>query len=108
AALSQQSGGGDSAAAGGMALRLNDVAEVRQGYKEREAIIRIDGREAVEMAIYKEGDANTVSTADALEPKLKDIREKLPADIELTTIEDQSVFIRHAIRDVKVDGVTGG
>ena len=108
AALAQQNGGSSSAAAGGMALRLKDVAEVRQGYKEREAIIRIDGREAVEMAIYKEGDANTVSTADALEAKLKDIREKLPADIEVTTIEDQSVFIRNAIHDVKVDGVIGG
>ena len=108
AALSQQSSGSDSAAGGGMALRLKDVAEVRQGYKEREAIIRLDGREAVEMAIYKEGDANTVSTADALEIKLKAIRDKLPADIEVTTIEDQSVFIRNAIRDVKVDGVIGG
>ncbi|MEO5962235.1 MAG: efflux RND transporter permease subunit, partial [Thermomonas sp.] len=108
AALSQQNSGSSSAAAGGMALRLKDVAEVRQGYKEREAIIRIDGREAVEMAIYKEGDANTVSTADALEAKLKDIREKLPPDIEVTTIEDQSVFIRNAIHDVKVDGVIGG
>ncbi len=81
AALSQQGSASDSAA-GGMALRLKDVAEVRQGYKEREAIIRIDGREAVEMAIYKEGDANTVSTADALETKLADIRAKLPPDIE--------------------------
>ena len=109
AALSQQSSGSsNSAVAGGMALRLKDVAEVRQGYKEREAIIRLDGREAVEMAIYKEGDANTVSTADALEAKLKDIREKLPGDIELTTIEDQSVFIRNAISDVKMDAVIGG
>ncbi len=107
AALSQPSSS-SSAAAGGMALRLKDVAEIRQGYKEREAIIRLDGREAVEMAIYKEGDANTVSTADALETKLKDIRDKLPADIELTTIEDQSVFIRNAIGDVKLDAVIGG
>ncbi|WP_330946071.1 efflux RND transporter permease subunit [Thermomonas sp. LB-4] len=104
AALSQ---GGDTQA-GTSPLRLRDVATVRQGYKEREAIIRLNGREAVELAIYKEGDANTVSTADALEAKLKAIREKLPADIELTTIEDQSIFIRNAIRDVKVDGVIGG
>ncbi len=104
AALSQ--GGG--AQAGTSPLRLRDVATVRQGYKEREAIIRLGGREAVELAIYKEGDANTVSTADALDARLKTIREKLPADIELTTIEDQSVFIRNAIHDVKVDGVIGG
>ena len=107
AALSQGNSG-SNAAGGGMALRLKDVAEVRQGYKEREAIIRLDGREAVELAIYKEGDANTVSTADALETKLKTIREQLPRDIELTVIEDQSVFIRHAIGDVKLDAVIGG
>ena len=108
AALSQGSSGGSSAAAGGMPVRLKDVADVRQGYKEREAIIRLDGREAVELAIYKEGDANTVSTADALEGKLKTIREQLPKDIELTVIEDQSKFIRNAIHDVKLDGVIGG
>ncbi|MFN3701966.1 efflux RND transporter permease subunit [Thermomonas sp.] len=105
AALSQ---GGGNTQSGASPLRLRDVATVRQGYKEREAIIRLNGREAVELAIYKEGDANTVSTADALEAKLKSIREKLPADIELTTIEDQSKFIRNAIHDVKLDGVIGG
>ncbi|HTL14366.1 MAG TPA: efflux RND transporter permease subunit, partial [Thermomonas sp.] len=104
AALSQ-GGGGQSATS---PVRLRDVATVRQGYKEREAIIRLDGREAVELAIYKEGDANTVATADALEARLKTIREKLPPDIELTTIEDQSKFIRNAIHDVKLDGVIGG
>lgn len=104
AALSQ----GNNTQTGTSPLRLKDVATVRQGYKEREAIIRLGGREAVELAIYKEGDANTVSTADALEAKLKSIREKLPADIELTTIEDQSKFIRNAIHDVKMDGVIGG
>ncbi|KAF1691219.1 efflux RND transporter permease subunit [Pseudoxanthomonas koreensis] len=99
---------GDGGSAGTSPVRLKDVAEVRQGYKEREAVIRAGGREAVELAIYKEGDANTVATADALEAKLKDIREKMPADIEMTPVEDQSVFIRHAIADVKLDAVIGG
>lgn len=108
AALAQSGGSSSASAGGGQALRLKDVAEVRQGYKERETIIRLNGREAVELAVYKEGDANTVATADALEAKLKDIREHLPRGVELTTIEDQSVFIRNAIHDVKVDGVIGG
>ena len=30
----------------------------RQGYKEREGIVRVDGHEAIELAVYKEGDAN--------------------------------------------------
>lgn len=100
---------GDSSGSGGASpVRLKDVADVRQGYKEREAVIRSAGHEAVELAIYKEGDANTVATADALEARLKMIREKMPKDIDLTEVEDQSVFIRHAVNDVKVDAVIGG
>ncbi|WP_242107434.1 efflux RND transporter permease subunit [Luteimonas aquatica] len=94
--------------AGGMPVRLRDVATVRQGYKEREAIIRLAGRETVELAIYKEGDANTVATADAIQKRLEQIKAQIPPDVELTTIDDQSTFIRHAISDVKLDAVIGG
>lgn len=94
--------------ANGVPVRLKDVATVRQGYKEREAIIRLGGKEAVELAIYKEGDANTVSTAEALRARLEQIKGQVPGDAELTTIEDQSRFIEHAISDVKKDAVIGG
>ncbi|KAG0909079.1 hypothetical protein G6F32_016902 [Rhizopus arrhizus] len=65
AAQSASSGGGSSVVANGVPVRLKDVATVRQGYKEREAVIRLGGKESVELAIYKDGDANTVSTAEA-------------------------------------------
>jgi len=103
AALNSQNGGSAQAP-----VRLGEVAEVRHGYKEREAIIRSEGREAVELAIYKEGGANTVATADALAARLAEIRKQLPDDIALTVVEDQSVFIRHAVDEVKTDAVIGG
>ena len=103
AALRGDPGGGINAQ-----VRLKDVATVTQGYKEREAVIRAGGREAVELAVYKEGDANTVATADALEARLEMIRDQMPDDIELSVVEDQSVFIRNAISDVKLDAVIGG
>ncbi|WP_231120449.1 efflux RND transporter permease subunit [Cognatilysobacter tabacisoli] len=108
ASVQNASGSSSGAIAGGMPVRLKDVADVRQGYKEREAIIRLAGKEAVELAIYKEGDANTVATADAIAARLKEIEEQVPDDVELTTIDDQSQFIRHAISDVKKDAVIGG
>lgn len=110
AAASAQSASSSSSSiiAGGMPVRLRDVAQVRQGFKEREAIIRLGGREAVELAIYKEGDANTVATAAALRKRLEQIKGQIPGDVELTTLEDQSRFIEHAIADVKKDAVIGG
>jgi HAE1 family hydrophobic/amphiphilic exporter-1 len=97
-----------TAAGGGMPVRLKDVADVRQGFKDREGIIRLGGKEAVELALYKEGDANTVATADAIQKRLEQIKSQIPPDVVITTLEDQSQFIRHSIRDVKLDAVIGG
>ncbi|MGY0611726.1 efflux RND transporter permease subunit [Luteimonas sp. A501] len=110
AAMSAQSAAAASnrAVADGRAVRLGDIAEVRQGYKEREAIIRLDGREAVELAIYKEGDANTVATAAAVEARLQAIRKDLPENVRLDVVDDQARFIRAAISGVRHDAILGG
>ncbi len=108
ASVESASSSNSSVVANGVPVRLKDVATVRQGYKEREAVIRMAGNEAVELAIYKEGDANTVATADAVRKRLEQIKSQIPPDVELTTIDDQSTFIRSAVHEVKRDGVIGG
>lgn len=43
---------------------LRDIAEVSRSHKDREIITRVNGRESVEIEIYKEGDANIVAVAE--------------------------------------------
>jgi len=87
---------------------LRDVAAVSRGFKEREAITRIDGRESVELAIYKEGDANTVQVARRVKARLEGVRETLPEDLELIVVHDQSSFIAAAIDQVTSAALWGG
>jgi HAE1 family hydrophobic/amphiphilic exporter-1 len=87
---------------------LRDVATVTRGHKEREAITRINGKESVELAVYKEGDANTVQVANRVERRLESIREALPEELELVKIYDQSKFISAAIRQVTSAAIFGG
>jgi len=108
AAANAAAQGDSNVPGGGQAVRLRDVATVTFGNKERESIIRLAGKEAVELAIYKEGDANTVSVADAVHARLAELRKQLPPETELTIIEDQSVFIRKALHEVRVDALIGG
>lgn len=54
------------AAPTGEMLKLKDVANVFMGEKERETIVRVNGREAVGLEIYKEGDSNTVDVCETL------------------------------------------
>jgi len=89
-------------------VRLSDVADVVWGTKEREEITRVDGRESVEIALYKEGDANTVSVANAIEEAMKFIPEELPEGMTLEVLFDQSRFIRQALGEVRNALLVGG
>ena len=96
------------AAPNGRIVRLKDLAEVTSGYKEREAIIRIDGRESVEIAIYKEGDANTVAVAKKVHGTLERLQKELPQGAKLEVVDDQSTFIEGSIREVIQSALLGG
>ena len=93
---------------GARPVYLRDIARVRAGYTEREAIIRMNGKEAVEVAIYKEGDANTVNVARGINKRLGELSEELPKDMSIETVDDQAVFIDRAISEVIKAAVLGG
>ena len=87
---------------------LGDVATVTRGHKEREAITRVNGTESVELAVYKEGDANTVQVATRVERRIEQVRKSLPENLELIKVYDQSKFIASAINDVTTAAIFGG
>src|SRR5688572_30636521 len=64
----------------GQPVYLKDIARVERGYKDRTAITRLNGDECIELAIYKEGDANTVQLAEGVRAKLKALGQTLPPD----------------------------
>ncbi len=89
-------------------VRVKDVAQVTRGTKERTEISRVNGTEAVEIAIYKEGDANTVTTAREVRKRMRELESKLPPDHHLTVLFDQSRFIERAVGEVRNAALLGG
>jgi hydrophobic/amphiphilic exporter-1 (mainly G- bacteria), HAE1 family len=59
----------------GVEIRLDEVAEIKEGYKERQVLSRLDGQEAVELEIYKAADANIVSIANQIKARIGDPEE---------------------------------
>ena len=92
----------------GQPVYLKDVARVERGYKDRTAITRLNGAECIELAIYKEGDANTVQLAHGITDKLEALGKTLPAGTTLKPVYDQSKFIASAVSDVKDAAILGG
>ena len=94
----------------GRRIVLGDVAKVWRGSKEREVIARINGKESVEIAIYKEGDANTVTVAKAVARKLQALKaeNRFPKGVEYEIVFNQADFIQNAVDDVLSSAVIGG
>ncbi len=93
---------------GNAVVRLGDVAEVHRGTKEREEITRVNGKESVEIGIFKEGDANTVTTARAVRERVEELEDQLPPGESLTILFDQSRFIERAVNEVRGAALVGG
>jgi HAE1 family hydrophobic/amphiphilic exporter-1 len=92
----------------GRRVTVADVATVERGHKQRQVISRHDGVEAVELALYKEGDANTVQVAQAVRGRLANVGKELPEGIEVVTGVDQSRFIQASISEVLKNAFIGG
>lgn len=92
----------------GKHIRLSDIAKVIDSHKERTSITRVNGAEAVEIALYKEGDANTVNVAKKVDFRIEQLTDELPEGLELVKVYDQSKFIANAINEVKSAAIVGG
>ncbi len=94
----------------GRQVVLGDVAEVWRGVKDRGVITRFGGHESVELAIYKEGDANTVTVARGLEQRLEQIKKSknYPKETEVAIVFNQADFISESVDNVLDAALIGG
>jgi multidrug efflux pump subunit AcrB len=90
----------------GAELRLRDVAEVARVPVEREELALVGGAEAVELAVYREGDANTVAVSRAVQAALPELR--LGSGQKVLVLSDQAAFIESAIAEVQSNTLVGG
>jgi len=91
----------------GRRVILADLGTVTRGHVERDVITRLNGEEVVEVAVYKEGDANTVAVATAVKARLAALKKQLPEDVKMEVLFDQSRFIKSSINGVKGSAIQG-
>ncbi|MFX1679637.1 efflux RND transporter permease subunit [Mitsuaria sp. CC2] len=88
----------------GSTIYLRDVADVHDGNAPQTNIVHVDGGRSVLMSVLKNGAASTLAIVDGVRAKLADLRPSLPDELEVKPINDQSVFVRAAIKGVAIEG----
>ncbi len=85
----------------GIPIYLRDIATVHDTTVEQRSLARLDGKPAVALSIVKQSGANTVEIAEGVDKVLADLAAELPPDIQLTKVEDNSVFIKDSIHEIQ-------
>lgn len=84
---------------------LRDVANVRDGFSPQTNIVRQDGARGVLLSVLKNGGASTLDIVANLRDLLPKVTQVLPADIKITPLFDQSVFVKAAVKGVVIEAL---
>ncbi|HBV95459.1 MAG: multidrug ABC transporter [Peptococcaceae bacterium BICA1-7] len=93
---------------GGGAIRLGDLATIKDDYKKTTQISFVNGSPSVGIMIFKETGGNTVRVAEGIHETMDSIKAQLPEGMRLDVVYDGSVFIKQSIGNVVEHGILGG
>ncbi|SNS50052.1 Multidrug efflux pump subunit AcrB [Noviherbaspirillum humi] len=89
----------------GVTTYVKDVAQVRDGFSPQTNIVRRDGERGVLLSVLKNGGASTLDIVANLRAILPAAAGLLPADVKITPLFDQSVFVEAAVKGVVTEAV---
>ena len=91
-----------------LSVRLRDVADVYQDYRDQEDVLYINGEPGIEIEVLKQSGSNSVAVADAIIASLDGINRALPNGITVGVSEDTTRIIRDTITQVSQAALIGG
>ena len=88
-------------------VALGDVADVELSSAPVTSISRVDGADALTIAVTKSLEANTVEVSEAVRAAMPDLVDSLGGDVELTVVFDQAPYIQQSIDSLATEGLLG-
>ena len=91
----------------GAAVRVSQLAQVRDGAQEVESLALYNGERTLMLTVQKAQDENTIQVVDGLQKTLAEIQKQAPPGIKLVQITDASRSIRVSVNNVTRSLVEG-
>lgn len=81
----------------GNPIYVKDVGHASDASMIQTNIARVDGKEQVYLPIFKRPGANTIESVEAVKEAIPGLKARMPDDVQLNVIFDQSSYVRNAI-----------
>ena len=91
----------------GVPVRLSQVARIEDAQEEERDAAFVSGERTVSVEIRKVSGGNTVEIADLVNAEVARLNRTLPGGARLSMVQDNSIWIRHSVDDVKKTLVEG-
>ncbi len=90
-------------------IRLSEVADVRDGFREQRVFVRLNGVPATELSIYKLPEANVVDVVDEINETVASLDASgfIPEDIRWRATRDGAYFVRGSVEAVSSAAILG-
>jgi multidrug efflux pump len=88
-------------ASGGAYIKLSDLAQVSDDFKEQESFSRLDGKNVITLNVIKKSGTNLLDASDQIKEIVSSVKgRELPDDVTLTISGDQSRMTRNTLEEL--------
>ncbi|MFT4526747.1 MAG: CzcA family heavy metal efflux pump [Bacteroidia bacterium] len=91
----------------GNPIYVKDIGEAADASVIQTNIARVDGKEQVYLPIFKRPGANTIAAVESVRAALPLLKDRMPDDVNLNVVFDQSVYVRKSISGLAYAGLGG-
>lgn len=91
----------------GKPIFVKDIGYAEDAAAIQTNIARVDGKEQVYLPIFKRPNANTIAAVNEVRKALPELSDRMPDDVKLNVIFDQSSYVRNSIAGLRNAGISG-
>ncbi len=90
-------------------IKLSDVARIIDSNAEERLRIRLNKEPGIKLSIQKQPQANTVQVVETVKAHITKLNSQniIPEDITVSVVDDQSIFVKHAINNATLAVISG-
>jgi hydrophobe/amphiphile efflux-1 (HAE1) family protein len=85
----------------GAAIRVGDIGRAVDGPQNDQLAAWTNGKRSVLLLVFKQANANVITTADSVKAKLPDLENNIPPNIHMSVGSDRTLTIRASVGDVE-------
>ncbi len=82
-------------------IRVRDIGRAVPGPQNRELAASTNGKSSILLLVFKQANANVISTANGVRTSLKTLQADIPPNIHLNVVSDRTLTIRASVSDVE-------